>query len=95
MYKYGQQEQVTVRNHNRSTALERSVLKYVGGGWWCLNRFYGIPTPFANTDIYESSFFPPPQSIRDWNPLTDSLLSAAEGAEDSVATFTSLVRARD
>ena len=23
-YKYGQQEQVTVRNHNRSTALERS-----------------------------------------------------------------------
>ena len=24
-YKYGQQEQVTVRNHNRSTALERSV----------------------------------------------------------------------
>ena len=27
-YKYGQQEQVTVRNYNRSTALERSVLKY-------------------------------------------------------------------
>ena len=24
-YKYGQQEQVTVRNHNRSAALERSV----------------------------------------------------------------------
>ena len=24
-YKYGQQEQVTVKNHNRSTALERSV----------------------------------------------------------------------
>ena len=24
-YKYGQQEQVTVRNQNRSTALERSV----------------------------------------------------------------------
>ena len=36
-YKYGQQEQVTVRNHNRRTALERSVLKYwagwSGGGW--------------------------------------------------------------
>ena len=33
-YKYGQQEQVTVRNHNRSTALNRSVLKYCvcGGG---------------------------------------------------------------
>ena len=30
MYKYGQQEQVTVRNHNRSTTLERSVLKYWG-----------------------------------------------------------------
>ena len=29
-YKYGQQEQVTVRNHNRSTALERSVLNYWG-----------------------------------------------------------------
>ena len=29
-YKYGQQEQVTVRNHNRITALERSVLKYWG-----------------------------------------------------------------
>ena len=27
-YKYGQQEQVTVGNHNRSTALEESVLKY-------------------------------------------------------------------
>ena len=30
-YKYGQQEQVTVRNHNRSTALERTVLKYLEG----------------------------------------------------------------
>ena len=29
-YKYGQQEQVTVRNHNGSTALERSVLEYWG-----------------------------------------------------------------
>ena len=27
-YKYGQQEQVTERIHNRSTALEPSVLKY-------------------------------------------------------------------
>ena len=39
------------------------------------------------------SFFP--QTIRDWNSLTDTFLSAAEGAEDSVAKFTSLVRARD
>ena len=29
-YKYGQQKQVTLRNHDRSTALERSVLKYWG-----------------------------------------------------------------
>ena len=29
-YKYGQQEKVTVRNHNRSTTLERSALKYWG-----------------------------------------------------------------
>ena len=29
-FKYGQHEQVTVRNHNRSIALERSVLKYSG-----------------------------------------------------------------
>ena len=40
-YKYGQQKQVTVRNHNRSTALERSVLKYGGGG---LKRVFEIPT---------------------------------------------------
>ena len=26
-----------------------------------------------------------PQTITDWNSLTDSLISAAEGAEDSVA----------
>ena len=52
--------------------------------------------PFANTDINKSSFFPPPpQTIRDWNSLTDFLLSAAEGAEDSVAKFTSLARAKD
>ena len=38
-YKYVQQEQVTVRYHNRSTVLERPVLKYWGGGG--LNRFYG------------------------------------------------------
>ena len=50
-------------------------------------------TPFAKTDIYKSSFFP--QTIRGWNLLTDSLLSVAESAEDSVAKFTSLVRARD
>ena len=50
-------------------------------------------TPFANTDIYKSSFFP--QTIREWDSLSDFLLSGAEGAEDYVAKFTSLVRARD
>ena len=50
-------------------------------------------TPFANTDINKNSFFP--QAIRDWNSLTDFLISSAEGTEDSVAKFTSLVRARN
>ena len=45
-----------------------------------------------NSDIYKSSFFP--QAIRDWHSLPDSLLSAAECAEASVAKFTSLARAR-
>ena len=31
-HKYGQQEPITIRKHNRSTALERSVLKYWLGG---------------------------------------------------------------
>ena len=31
-YKYGQQEHLRIRNHNRSTALQRSVLKYWGRG---------------------------------------------------------------
>ena len=44
-YKYGQQDQVTVRNHNRSTALERSVLRYWGGGG-ALTGFMGTqPRP--------------------------------------------------
>ena len=47
----------------------------------------------ANTDIYKCSFSH--QTIRDWDALPDSLISSAEGAEDGVAKFTSLVRARD
>ena len=35
------------------------------------------------------------QTIRDWNFLTDSLISASECAEDSDTKFTSLVRTRD
>ena len=49
--------------------------------------------PIANTDVHECGFFP--QTIRDWNVLPDSLISSAEVAEDCVAKFTSLVRARD
>ena len=45
------------------------------------------------SDVYKCSFFP--QTIRDWNVLPDSLISSAEVAEDCVAKFTSLVRARD
>ena len=52
-----------------------------------------IHSAIANTDIYKCSFSP--QTIRDWNSLPDSLVSSAEGAEDGVAKFTSLVRARD
>ena len=56
-YKYGQQEQLTVRKHNRSTALEQSVLKYWGGG---LNRFYGNPTsPSASIMAQNIQLFSP------------------------------------
>ena len=41
------------------------------------------------------SVAPPPPTIWDWNALPDSLIPSAEGAEDGVAKFTSLVRARD
>ena len=50
-------------------------------------------TPIANTDVHKCSFFP--QTTRDWNVLPDSLISSAKVAEDCVAKFTSLVRARD
>ena len=49
--------------------------------------------PIANTNIYKCNFFP--QIIRDWNALSDSLISSAEGAKDGVAKFTSLVRTKD
>ena len=50
-------------------------------------------TPIANTDVYKGSFFP--HTIRDWNALSDSLISSAEDAEDCVVNFSSLVRAKD
>ena len=58
-----------------------------------ITTLWHFKPPFANTDIYKCSFFP--QTVRNYNSLTDTLLSAAEGAEDSVAKFTCLVRARD
>ena len=36
-----------------------------------------------------------PQTIREWNYLTDSLISAAELSDTCVSKFTSLLRARD
>ena len=45
--------------------------------------------------VYKGSFSFFPQTIRDWNTLPDSLISSAVYAEDCVAKFTSLVRARD
>ena len=60
----------------------------------CRNQHsMAFQTPIANTDVYKGSFFP--QTIRDWNAVPDSLISSAEDAEDCVAKFTSLVRARD
>ena len=60
----------------------------------CRNQHsMAFQTPIVNTDVYKGSFFP--QTIRDWNALPDSLISSAEAAEDCVAKFTSLVRARD
>ena len=49
--------------------------------------------PMSETDIYKSSFFP--QTIRDWNLLTDSLISSSAWAVNSVTKFTSLVKAGD
>ena len=47
-------------------------------------------TPLTGTGVYNSSLFP--QTIIAWNSLKDSLISAYECGEDSVSTFTSLVR---
>ena len=41
-----------------------------------------LHTHLANTDTYKCSFFP--QTIRDWNSLTDSLISATQCVEDSI-----------
>ena len=56
------------------------------------NHSMAYQASIANTDIYKCSFFS--QTIRDWNAFPDSLISSAEDAEDGVAKFTSLARAR-
>ena len=56
------------------------------------HHFLPFQAPLARTDIYKSSFS---QTLRDWNSLTDSLILASECAEDSVAKFTALVKARN
>ena len=43
-YKYGQQEQVTERNHNRGTAWNGQYKNTWVGAGGSLNRFYAIPT---------------------------------------------------
>ena len=51
---------------------------------------YQVPIP--NTGIYKCSFSPRPFGT---GMHFQTLISSAEGAEDGVAKFTSLVRARD
>ena len=46
------------------------------------HHFLEFQTPLAGKDIDKSSFFP--QTIKNWNSLTDSLISASECAEDLV-----------
>ena len=48
---------------------------------------------YASKNAYKKSFSP--QTIRDWNYLPDSLISAAELLDNCVSKFTSLLRARD
>ena len=60
---------------------------------WYYMAYMAFQTPIASTDVYKCIFFP--QAIRDWNVRPDSLISSAEIADDCVAKFTSLVRARD
>ena len=48
---------------------------------------------YASIDVYKKSFSP--QTIRDWNYLPNSLISAAELSDNCVSEFASLLRARD
>ena len=48
---------------------------------------------YASKDANKKSFSP--QTVRDWNYLPDSLISAAELSDNCVSKFTSLLGARD
>ena len=54
---------------------------------WCFGVFWAV----WGVSIGLS----PPQTIRDWNDLPESLFSSSELSGDSVSKFTSLVRAWD
>ena len=53
---------------------------------------FAFQIPSASKDVYKYSFFP--KTNRDWNDLSESLISSSELSDDSVSKFTSLVRAR-
>ena len=56
-----QQTNIINMNHNRSTALERSI-KITGGGG--LNRFYGIPTSPSASIMAQICFIAVDQQLR-------------------------------
>ena len=60
----------------------------------CINQLsMAYQISYASKDAYKNSFSP--QTIRDWNYLPDSLISAAELSDNCVSKFTSLLRARE
>ena len=50
-------------------------------------------TPSASTNAYKCAFFL--QAIRDWNCLSDYLISSADVSDDRVSKFASFFSARD
>ena len=62
----------------------------------CRNQHsMAFQTSIANTDVYKGTCSFYSRTIRDWNALPDSLISSAEDAEDCVAKFTSLLKAKN
>ena len=57
------------------------------------NHSMAFRIPYANTDVYKYSFFP--NTIREWNALPTSLITAAESANDNVKAFKTLIRGED